>query len=190
MYSIFNAIAYVLIIVGIALALLSIYVFKKKNLAEAYDAIYDRGYVEKAEKRKKIKEAKKKQATEDAIKRAEKDEPAVQPANNIQINRATPDMHSGQTTMLPPSANSGATTVLSSPSANSGATTVLSSPAANSGATTVLTPPANSGATTVLTPNQARANVQPAGNAQPVKTNSNFVIEKDLYYATSNETVN
>lgn len=62
-YSIIETISIIFIVLGVLLAISAVVTFYTKNMAEVYDALLNRGYTERIEKRKRIKQAKRKNAS-------------------------------------------------------------------------------------------------------------------------------
>ena len=62
-YSIIETISIIFIVLGVLLAISAVVTFYTKNMAEVYDALLNRGYTERIEKRKRIKQAKRKKAS-------------------------------------------------------------------------------------------------------------------------------
>ena len=132
-YSIIETISIIFIVLGVLLAISAVVTFYTKNMAEVYDALLNRGYTERIEKRKRIKQAKRKKASavnvinqtampqtvassqsppKSAPVRASRD---VGASANVQNNSGNTVLlnnnNSGQTTLLD-SQTSGETTVL------------------------------------------------------------------------------
>lgn len=60
-YSILEAVSIIFIVLGLLLGVLAVILFRTKNMAEVYDALLNRGYVEKMERRRKSRDAKRSQ---------------------------------------------------------------------------------------------------------------------------------
>lgn len=131
-YQILLVISIVFIALGIILAGVSVYVFRKRNMAEVYDSLLNRGYVQKIEKRKNKKTKK----YENASKAVASDMNDSIPKVNISINSVS-DKHTSTLTQplknnIDYSSNSGYTTPLNVPSdGKEGLTTMLETQISN-----------------------------------------------------------
>lgn len=133
-YSIIETISIIFIVLGVLLAISAVVTFYTKNMAEVYDALLNRGYTERIEKRKRIKQAKRKNASAVNVNQAAMPQtvapPQSQPKSAAPPVRASLDVgasanvqnNSGNTVLLNNN-NSGQTTLLDSKT--SGETTVL-----------------------------------------------------------------
>lgn len=98
-YSIMEAVSIIFIVLGLLLGILAVVLFYTKNMAEVYDALLNRGYVERIEKRRKAREAKHANNNGAANASAQTFGNQVTPSNvSVEINRS--DNNSGQTTFL------------------------------------------------------------------------------------------
>lgn len=98
-YSIMEAVSIIFIVLGLLLGILAVVLFYTKNMAEVYDALLNRGYVERIEKRRKAREAKHANNNGVANASAQTFGNQVTPSNvSVEINRS--DNNSGQTTFL------------------------------------------------------------------------------------------
>jgi len=171
MFPVLLATSIAFIIIGIILSILTVRSFFSRNMAEVYDALYDRGYVEKLERRKNKKNAKnpvnnRKSAVMDVPPpqagvpqqpqvvapppAAQQAQPQAIVANGQQIPIFGTEM------------NSGNTTVLTNEQVNVGANNEKQSFEFTSGQTTLLSTQTSSARLTIV---------------------------KDLYYIASNETM-
>ncbi len=133
-YSIIETISILFIVLGVLLAISAVITFYTKNMAEVYDALLNRGYTERIEKRKRIKQAKRKKASAVNVNQAAMPQtvapPQSPPKSAAPPVRAGLDVgayanvqnNSGNTVLLNNN-NSGQTTLLDSQT--SGETTVL-----------------------------------------------------------------
>ena len=132
-YSIIETISIIFIVLGVLLAISAVVTFYTKNMAEVYDALLNRGYTERIEKR--IKQAKRKKASavnvinQTAMPQtvASSQSPPKSAAPPVRASRdvgasANVQNNSGNTVLLNNN-NSGQTTLLDSQT--SGETTVL-----------------------------------------------------------------
>lgn len=98
-YSIMEAVSIIFIVLGLLLGILAVVLFYTKNMAEVYDALLNRGYVERIEKRRKSREAKHANNNGVANASAQTFGNQVTPSNvSVEINRS--DNNSGKTTFL------------------------------------------------------------------------------------------
>jgi hypothetical protein len=140
----------VCIALGVLLAIASILSFYKNNMAEVYDALLDRGYVEKIEKRKNKSKKSSKEKKEKTVLKAQPSSPSIENKNVGVANNPAPPPSSDDTAVLNNNSNIVVNQVPNQMQNNR-----------------------SDGMTTILNSNQ----------------NKDFVIIKDLYYASTSEII-